>query len=52
MGPNAEVQAEIEKQQREEKEAAAKAPLNAIPALRDDPERQRFVIKVYSIVTI
>jgi FtsH-binding integral membrane protein len=52
MGPNAEVFEEINKAKKEEKKAAANAPLNFIGALRDDPERQRFVIKTYTIVSI
>lgn len=46
------MQKEIEKQQKKEKEERENAPLNFIGALRDDPERQRFVIKTYSILTV
>ena len=37
-------------QEKQEKKEAQEAPLNFIGPLREDPERQRFVIKVYLIV--
>ena len=44
------VQKEVKKQTKAEKAATRKAALNMIEPLRDNPDRQRFVIKTYAIV--
>ena len=40
----------IEKEKKKEKKKNAGAALNVIAPLRDDPDRQRFVVKVYFIL--
>ena len=44
------VQKEVKNQTKAEKAATRKAALNMIEPLRDNPDRQRFVIKTYAIV--
>ena len=51
-GVNPDLDKEIKKQKKKEKKENEKNPLNAIGALRDDPDRQRFVVKVYFILAV
>lgn len=50
MGVNSEAMKEVKKAKKKEKKEQERAALQGVPALRDDPDRQRFVIKTYGIV--
>ena len=50
-GINPELVSKVAKDKKKEKKEQSKAILNKVGALRDDPDRQRFVIKVYGIVS-
>lgn len=48
---NPELEKKIKKEKKKEKKKNEKAVLNLIEPLRDNPERQAFVVKVYAIVS-